>query len=283
MGDLAHDTEVQGGDGKYTIGLSRDWEIWGPNGGYIASIALRAAGAHSRFDRPASITGHYLGVASFDDPLDIEVTTLREAKRAESIRVALSQRGQPIFEALAWAVGDVEGLEHEFTEMPEAPDPTTLKSAADRLAANGIKPMFRFWENFDERPTSWIDDWENRAPTPPVAQGWYSYSPTPTFDDLWVDACRSLILIDTMGWPATCRYQVRNDAYIAPSIDIEVGFLRAQPAEPWLFVRAVAPTATGGLIACRADVWSRDGALLASGLSHLLCRPTPPQYQRPSG
>ena len=38
-------------------------EIWGPMGGYVASVALRAAGAHSRFDRPASIVGHFLGVA----------------------------------------------------------------------------------------------------------------------------------------------------------------------------------------------------------------------------
>jgi acyl-CoA thioesterase-2 len=281
MGDLAHDTAVQGSDGQYRIGLSRDWEIWGPNGGYIASIALRAAGAHSRFDRPASIAGHYLGVASFDEPLDVSVTTLREAKRAESIRVALTQHGQPIFDALVWAVGDVEGLEHDFVEMPEAPDPTTIVSVAERLKDRGDPPMFPFWKNFDERPIGWIDDWENRPVSPPVVTSWYSYTPTATFDDLWVDACRSLILIDTMGWPAACRYHVRNDMFIAPSIDIEVGFLRARPAEPWLFVRAEAPTAAGGLIACRAEVWSRNGTFLASGLSHLLCRPTPPQYRRP--
>ena len=52
MGDLANDTEVRGGDGHYTCELSRDWEIWGPNGGYIAAIVLRAAGG-TRVGRPA--------------------------------------------------------------------------------------------------------------------------------------------------------------------------------------------------------------------------------------
>src|SRR6059036_459132 len=118
MGDLASDTAVEGLDGRYTARFSRDWEIWGPNGGYIASLALRAAGAHSRFDRPASLVGHFLGVATFDRPLDIRVETLRPAKRAESIRVSLSQGDDPIFEAMVWAVGDVNGLDHDFTEMP---------------------------------------------------------------------------------------------------------------------------------------------------------------------
>src|SRR6476620_5279 len=132
MGDLAVDTAVEGRDGHYTARVSREWEIWGPNGGYVASIALRAAGAQSRFNRPGPLVGHFLGVADFDT-VDLEVTTLREAKRAESIRVSMTQRGQPIFDAMVWAVGDVSGLEHDVTEMPEAPDPETLRSAADRL------------------------------------------------------------------------------------------------------------------------------------------------------
>ena len=66
VGALDTDTTIRPTDGGGTIDLSRDWEIWGPNGGYVASIALRAAGAHSRFDRPASLVGHFLGVADFD-------------------------------------------------------------------------------------------------------------------------------------------------------------------------------------------------------------------------
>jgi acyl-CoA thioesterase-2 len=275
MGDLTADTAVEGTDGKYAATLSRDWEIWGPNGGYIAAIALRAAGAYSRFDRPVTLVGHFLGVADFDSPVDLDVTALREAKRAQSVRVSMTQRGQPIFDAMVWSVGDVSGLEHDVTEMPEAPDPESLRSAADRLAEAGIEPQFKFWGNFDERPVRWIDDWENRAPGDPVFGGWYRYVPSATFDDPWVDACRSVVLLDTLGWPAACQLHTRSD-YIAPSIDLSVAFHRSRPEEQWLYAQASCPSASAGLVACESRVWSRDGTLLAVGASQLLCRPGQP-------
>jgi acyl-CoA thioesterase-2 len=278
MGDLAVDTEVSGGDGRYSIELSRDWEIWGPNGGYIAAIAMRAAGAHSRFDRPASIVGHFLGVAGFDDPVDIDVVTLRGAKRAESARVSLSQHGQPVFEAMVWSVGDVQGLEHDYSEPPPMPDPESVPSVAERIAGEVEQgPYHRFWSNFDERVPDelWIEDWQNRPPRDPWWGHWYRFVPTATFDDPWVDACRSVILIDTLGWPAVCQLHPRN-AYMAPSIDLSCAFHRPEPAEQWLFAQTTAISAANGLVGCESRVWSRGGSLVAHGTSQLLCRPAPP-------
>lgn len=275
MGDLGIDTAVEGSGGHYTATVSRDWEIWGPNGGYIAAIALRAAGAYSRFDRPVSMVSNFLGVADFDSIVDLDVTTLREAKRAQSVRVAMTQRGQPIFDAMVWSVGDVAGVEHNVTEMPDAPDPESLRSASDRMAELGIEPNFKFWDNFDQRPTTWVEDWENRPPSPPVAGDWYRFIPRSTFDDPWLDACRSLILLDTLGWPAAVRLHTRTE-YIAPSIDLSVAFHRAKPDEPWIYAQASCPSASGGLIACESRTWARDGTLLAVGASQLLCRPGRP-------
>ena len=105
-----------------------------------------------------------------------------------------------MFEALVWAVGDVEGLEHDATTMPEVPEPETLPVLGDLMAAKGIEPFYPFWSNFEERVVDWIDDqqeWENRAPSDPVWGHWFKYVPRSTFDDPWVDACRSLILLDT--------------------------------------------------------------------------------------
>src|ERR1051326_4448045 len=99
MGDLAADTAVEpAGDGRFTARLSQEWEIWGPMGGYVASTALRAAGASSPFGRPASFSCHYLGVAAFDI-IDLQVTTLRSARTAASHRVEVTQGGKPILEA----------------------------------------------------------------------------------------------------------------------------------------------------------------------------------------
>jgi hypothetical protein len=58
VGDLAVDTAIEGSGRRYRAQLSRDWEIWGPNGGYLAVIALRAAGAHTSLRRPATFSCH---------------------------------------------------------------------------------------------------------------------------------------------------------------------------------------------------------------------------------
>src|SRR5947208_4995400 len=133
MGDLGVDTAVERvADGRFTATLSREWEIWGPMGGYLASFALRAAGEVSPFDRPASFSCHYLGVASFD-AVDIAVTTLREARTAASHRVEVSQGGKAMLEATVWSVGEVEGLAHDVTQAPDVPPPKDLPDLVDVL------------------------------------------------------------------------------------------------------------------------------------------------------
>jgi acyl-CoA thioesterase len=60
---------------------------------------------------------------------------------------------------------------------------------------------------------------------------------------------------------------------MAPSIDSAVGFHRLRPEEPWLLARAESTSAHAGIVGGRGDVWSRDGALVATGTSQMLCRP----------
>ena len=117
MGDLAEDTAVVQVDTEhFRAEVSADWEIWGPMGGYIASIALRAVGATSPF-RPASFFCQYLGVAAFDT-VDVAVTELRSARTAAAHRAEITQNGKRIMEATVWSVGDVEGLEHDVAAPP---------------------------------------------------------------------------------------------------------------------------------------------------------------------
>jgi acyl-CoA thioesterase len=273
MGDLADDTKVTGSVGRYSARLSRDWELGGPSGGYIASIALRAAGEHSRFGRPVSIVGHFLGVASFTDVI-VETTTLQLTARAESIRVTMKQHKNEIFEALVWTCAPMDGLEHELALSPASYEPDSVPSTAQRIAEEGLEPIYAFWKNFDERAQTWTkrDEWANRTPEYPAFERWYRYLPTSTFDDLWVDACRSLILIDTLGWPAVTTLHI-DSGYVAPSIDIACTFHRARIQEPWLFAQATSVSANAGVVGCEGKVWARDGALLAMGTSQLLCRP----------
>lgn len=51
---------LEGEGPVYATTLSREWEIWGPNGGYLAALALRAAGLGAEIGRPASFYCHFL-------------------------------------------------------------------------------------------------------------------------------------------------------------------------------------------------------------------------------
>jgi len=273
MGDFGVDTAVEGADGRYTAELSADWEIWGPNGGYVAAIALRAAGAATALRRPASFSGHFLSVARFA-PVDIEVVTLRAAKRAASLRVSMTQQGSAVFEALVWAVDDeLAGLVHEDAVMPPAPAPETLRSVDELVPEAARGQRHRFWENLEaRRPGTWVP-WEERTAGPPRWLEWYRFRPRATFDDPYLDAARSLLLIDTLTWPAACQPYVPESGYVAPSLDVTAQFHGAVPAAEWLLCEAQAPVARHGLIGGQARIWSPDGTLLASGGGQLLCRP----------
>ena len=273
MGDFVVDTAVDGSDGRFTARLSRDWEIWGPNGGYVAAIALRAAGRAAALRRPAAFAGHFLGVADFD-VVDLRVTMLRAAKRAESLRVSMTQKDRPIFEAILWVIAEVEGLAHDVATMPDVPLPSALRSIEDLVPAQDLQQRYRFWENLESRPIDWVP-WDRREPGDPVWREWYRFRPRATCDDPFADAARLLLLVDTMGWPAACRAYPRDSGYVAPSLDVSVQFHRLEPQSEWLLVDAVAPVAAHGLIGAQARVFSIDGKLLASGGGQLLCRPIP--------
>ena len=274
MGDLAADTAVTGSVGRYKARLSRDWEIWGPNGGYLAVIALRAAGAHTPLRRPATFSCHYLGVAEFD-AVDLEVRTIRGSRRTTSVGVSMTQDGRPILEAQAWIVGDVEGLEHDAAPMPDVAPPEQLPNVAELMSDQERGPYHAFWSNFEERPLSWLprEEWEAREPGDSSVRSWFRYVPRDTFDDAFVDAGRSLLLVDTLGWPAAVRAYTSDLPFYAPSLDVTARFHAAARDQPWLLAECSSPVARDGLVASSASVWSGDGRLLATGGQQMLCRP----------
>lgn len=91
--DLGDATRIEGADGHYTATLSDQWEIWGPNGGYLAAICLRAAGEVAKIGRPCSFYCHFLSSPAFG-PVELEVAALKHGRRAESLSVSMTQEGE---------------------------------------------------------------------------------------------------------------------------------------------------------------------------------------------
>ncbi len=282
MGDIGQDTAVERIEsGRYRGRLSKDWEIWGPNGGYIASVALRAAAAHAELPRPASFSCQYLAVGEFDD-VDAHVVTTRRTKRAEAVTVEMRQGERLLLTAQAWFIDDNhEGLEHDFTTVPDVPHWSELPTVAERVAAMPVNPdeptftPFNFWLNFEERPTVWYDRWEDRPAGLPQFSNWLRFEPRPDTLDVAVDAARMLVLADTVSWPAATRAYSGPLPWMAPSLDLNVQFHRFAPAADWMLMFGRADVSTDGLFAFRGEVWSEDKALLASSSGQCFYRAVP--------
>lgn len=283
MADLEVSTRPEGGDGRYTAVLDPDWEIWGPNGGYVAAVLLRAAGAEAGLPRPASLHVQFLAVASFAE-VTLTVTELRRTRRAACLRVAMDQDGTPIAEATAWFVAEgLGGLDHtHLVAPPPVPGPEVLDDWATLVERHGApRPPFPFWDNIQHWPLDWRPDWPPPGPLEPVTEMWARFRPTPTFADPVVDACRSVVLLDTMGWPAAYRQHAWKEGeglmgWIAPSLDLYVAFHGAAPTCEHLLLRAESPVGADGLLSATGRLWAEDGTFLASSSTQLLCRPVRP-------
>jgi acyl-CoA thioesterase-2 len=260
------------GEGRYQATLSPDWEIWGPMGGYVASCALRAAGAVSEHPRPAAFSCHYLGAAHFA-PVDIAVETRKSGRAASSQRVEISQEGRPILDAMVWSVGDdVVGLEHNDTEAPAVPGPDDLRSVKELMPPDSAPP-YAFWQNLDAKPVDFEPTWPPIESLAPIWQQWLRFCPTATFDDPWVEAARCLILIDLPSWPSAYRRHAwTQPPFIAPTLDLNVAFHQPSAGHEWLLCDGTAPLSTGGLFGWTARVWSTSGQLHASGGGQCLYR-----------
>ena len=277
MGDLAEQTALEDlGGGLYRGTLHRDWEIWGPMGGYLAAHALRAVGLATPHAHPAAFSCHYLGVARFE-PIDIVVESRKEGRAAASHRVSITQDDRPILDAMTWSVSDAEGLEHDESTPPDVPGPEDLKSI-EELVPEDAEPPFPFWRNFDAKPLVFEVDWPPDGPRKAEWAEWMRFLPTATFEDEWVDACRSVILVDLPSWPSAGRpHAYKREGWTAPTLDLNVAFHRSGVGEPWLLCDGRAPVSTGGLFGWTAQLWSTDRRLLSSGGGQCLYRrPRPP-------
>ncbi len=271
MGDLAADTAVERiGDGRYAATPSKDWEIWGPNGGYMAALALRAAGSQSSHSHPASIACHYLARADFL-PVEIQVTSLRTSARVESLRVSMTQQGRVVLEALVWAAGELDGPEREWTKPGTIASPLDVPSVEEVAAAHSF-PALPFWKNIEIRIITGPDPGSQEAQEPLVL-AWNRFRPQAIFDDPWIDACRATVLVDVHQFPAASRGFARSElTFAAPSLDLYVAFHAQAPKDDWLLSESRGLISHSGMLGGRACVWSRDGLLLASGGQQMLQR-----------
>ncbi len=273
MADFLEDTGIRiaGEPDCYRAELSPSWAVWGPNGGYLAAIALRAAMAHSRAARPASFQCHFLAVGEFG-PAEVRVASLGGGKRAESLRVEMRQHDKLLLAATVWMVADgLKGYTHDFGAPPNVPGPTALRGYQE--LAEDYAEWYPIWRSIEGRPLRWRE-----PPGRPEWHTWLRFTETP-IPDRQADALRQLFWLDFPGWNATIAAHAWPFPFLTPNLDLTVQFHRFAPRETWILADGVTLLAEDGLVGCVARLWSEDGRLLATGTSQHTSR-TNPRYEQ---
>lgn len=247
--------------------LDPAWDIWGPAGGYIAAIAMRAVGAQaSPGHRPVTLTGQFVGVAR-PGAVEVRVDPVKQGGTALFV-VTLAQGDRTVFLAQIWTTARAEPSLPVRPVAPTVPSPAGLRSQDELIAERGI-PQIAFWQNIEGRPANFrlVDD-------PPAADAhqyrWMRLRDWDATADPFLEAMRSLVLIDIGVWPGHWHRLTERAAYAAPSLDLTVHFHGGAPAGDWLLSDADSDVSGNGLISGRVRTWSEGGRAIATGMGHCL-------------
>jgi acyl-CoA thioesterase-2 len=269
MPGLHEHTAIREEDGRRLATLDRAWEIWGPDGGYMASIALRAAGLDAPDGhRPISLKCQYLNVGRFEEA-EVRTEALKRGRTAACTRVDLVQGAKTTLTAEVWTTSKDDGPILREHEKPKVPRPNDLVT---RPQVKHHQSGHRFWDNFEVRP---VKQRVLGVPDPRGArlQTWYRYNDFPETSDPFLDYARAIVLIDTLLWPTFVFSQPQPLDYYAPSLDLSVWLHEPPGPRDWLLLDARTDTVAGGVIFGDARVWTDDGRLVATGASQMLVTP----------
>jgi acyl-CoA thioesterase len=117
-----------------------EWNIWGPVGGYVAAIALRAVGAVAPAGhRPVTLSCLFVSRGD-NGPVDIKVDPIKAGSTA-FWSVALTQSGKTVLRAQMCTTTKVEGPEKIDCVAPDVRTPDELEPFVDQLRRFGHEPI----------------------------------------------------------------------------------------------------------------------------------------------
>ena len=243
-------------------------------GGQVAAQALMAAGRTVEHGRVHSLHSYFLRPGDPSVPILYEVDRIRDGRSFTTRRAVAIQHGRAIF-TMAASFHDLEpGFDHEFP-MPEAPDPETLPTMAERL-----EPWHEQLGGWFDRPRP-IDQryigelpWVRRGPLEPYQRLWIR-ADGDLPDDPLLHACvatyaSDLSLFDTIIHPHGVRWE--DPKFMGASLDHCMWFHRPFRADGWLLFDTDSPVAAGGRGLARGFLFDRSGRLVVSMVQEGLAR-----------
>lgn len=273
----------------YTMVIPPGWEgaPGVPYGGWTAAVALRAAGLAAERTRPASLAAQFLRPLSLAaETIDIDVEVLRRGRRTESIRVGLSQNGKLGVHSLVTSTDAAPGLEYEPERRPSPLPRATMPLLGEVIRRDGgALPPGHHIEHYeyrvpDDRNAEEIFAADGRR----ALVGWIRYGEGVAYGDPWVEAARYCVPADTQVPAAFLRAGILGTKpggagdrpFRGTTLDLLIHFHRTDRSTDWLWYETHVQVAHGGLASGTCNLWSQDGALLATSMSQVAFLGLPP-------
>ncbi len=263
-------------------GQSRDIGTKYVFGGQVLGQSLSASQQTVDADRAVhSIHAYFLRAGDVNAPIVFDVDRSRDGSSFSVRRVTAIQHGQPILVLAASFQKDEPGVEHQF-HMPEVPKPEDVEPtvAPSPEVMEKLPPKMQRWLSrmgpFEMRPIYPRD--EVRPPKrPPYQQVWFRLADT-IGDDASLH--RSLLayasdfhLLGTSTFPHGISYYQPNVQMA--SLDHALWFHRPFRVDDWLLYSLDSPSAHNARGLGRGQIFTRDGALVASVAQEGLIRVLP--------
>jgi acyl-CoA thioesterase-2 len=249
-------------------------------GGQVAGQALVAAGRTVERGETHSLHAYFLRPGDPSTPILYQVDRIRDGRTFTTRRVSAIQHGNAIFHLSASFQPEEPGPAHQVP-MPEAPDPETVPTFEERVAAIPTEKLpedVRQWLR-RERPievrTVGAGSPFDHTHRPPRQLAWIRARgrlPDPLLLHQCVVAYASdMTLLDTITLPHGIVWS--DGRYAMASLDHAMWFHRPFRVDDWLLYAQESPIAHGARGFATGRLFTRDGTLVVSVAQEGLIRP----------
>lgn len=274
MASFADDTRVEPtGPGRYRASLSHDWDLVTlPQGGIVASFALRAAGleVHDDGHQLRTCTTVFAGQVAAGE-LEVTVDVLRSGRSASQVSATVRNAGQPAGATVLAVYGSPRrGPEFVDVRPPKVAAPLDCPSYRDP-PPEGVEPMqpLPFWANLEGRAAMGHAPLEDYEPESSDVATWYRFDEPPVLGDGSLDPLGVLTIADRMPGCIGERIGRQGPQWFAPSADLTVHFC-APLRTKWVLTHDRARWAGDGWASAESTLWDENGTLVAYATQMML-------------
>ncbi|MFL1456539.1 acyl-CoA thioesterase [Marinobacter sp. GN3S48] len=247
-------------------------------GGQVLGQGLMAASRTVEGRLPHSLHAYFLRPGNHSMPIDYEVQRVRDGGSFSVRRVIARQGGKEILTgSVSFQVAE-EGFEHQL-DMPEAPDPETLKSEQEygEMLAPHVPERLRDSLTRDRpieiRPVDPVNPFKPET-RPPHKQSWFKTQgrlpDDPVLHRCLLTYASDFSFLGTSLNPHGVTFMSKN-MQIA-SLDHAIWFHRDFRMDEWLLYDKDSPSASAGRGFNRGNFFNQQGGLVASTTQEALIR-----------